>query len=1496
MPYVCFRNILDEKEDFVEIEGRTLVKVAHEYAKLQDDDVYTAIMHEGVKVFLNNEEFLVSEWSRELKKDDKIVIVPKPGGPALMIFGGAALMGGAAIGVQIGLLTAGSFLTTMIFATGLSMVLGGISQLLFAPDLPAPASIRGGRETQTYNWSGIKTMAKTDTPITIVYGTHMVGGNIVSLYTDSYNNTNYLYMLLALCEGEIEGICQERNFNASCHTSNTATSLYEDPAIYVDDQPLREFENVEWWYRKGTNLPDSSKDEFNPRVQNKIPNFDGARIQHDDGREIDTDGVVYTTTKPVDMAVVQIQSPALYKVVNGQIVQNTVKYKIYWKPIGGSYSTFTADKFEPSVSGGTDTNANYCTCTRYSSGTYLWGYKAPTRKIQIIENNYSPFSPSGSTYAGWTSAYHYWNIKFNILDSNNNILETRTINGWENYSYIPRSFFAPALYPDGPHVYLNSSHNPTFRVDSYVVQLDPHGVQPGNEFTISSSKTASVEEIEMKATTKTGFWQTITLDFNDLSTGKDTYVIKVVRTDGGTSSSIEEENKAILHSVTEVIQGNFIYPNTALLGLKIKASQQLSGAPPNIKTVVMGKRIEVPNIRDTSGAENAGNPMKFDSIWWDNTNSKWIASDNATVFWNDTSSYRTEYSENSMLCVRDLMLNALHGLGEYVEEVDLNSAAIRDVVKECHKTYDPYPSSDYFSWWNGGSDDYWSDRWDITILNEYTNASSNEASRYVKFKSTQFPPDREEQHNYIRFKLDTPIKKGETYTASINLSNVGSEIYRITWYAQETVPFGEGRGQSHYIGLSSYVSTSGGTVSQTFKTNYNSNAISLHFKSKKLFSAQINNVSMTRRSNEHYHTFNGVLESGQSALTALLEMCDSFRCWPIWKNGKFTFVSDTDDTPIHTITIGNDISFSQTFTPLSEIPYRLIGQITDEEDFFNMKSLVAVSDKVDLTKSNEKTVGLKGITNIHKAQRELRWKLKKITNCTHVVNIRCGLDMIHATAGDIIYVQDNLPSWGKGGRILSYTATNVTLEATYGFTNVATDTHLLRFSDDENNYYTATIDHTNISNGDSLRVIPIENLPASPCEDSPYAIGESSNYLKKFRLISTNRTNEEEVEVIGMEHLSSLYSEPTLDVIEVQSNPYFNPMAKPGVPRDIRISQLSVYEGIGFAISAKPQFDDKVTKEIVVQIDEEGNGNFTTIAIMPLEQVEYKYKSDNLQLEETYTFRLFCRSAYRDGDPIEVESKLSKDAYAIPAPTGLSIKDSNSASFDTKDVTIVWNPVGVSTGLVGTIKGYKIEVYHTDPTDTSNILRTDFAKNEIYTYTLEMNEEDCSRNSTEQARYSTLYFKVYAVSEAMIVSQASKPFKISNDSPDTLTGLTGKAILGGSQFRWNKSNELDHKLYKYKTKVSSDSWSSWTNIAENSVNRILTATEIDSHGAITNIKFAVKDMDFYHQESSVASVNASSNNISDNIYRIISSKSGGISGSTASLLDGNYSSGGVVIS
>lgn len=1483
-----------------------LIPCVYDYARNSDDELYDLIMNHKVSLYLNDEIVDIDNWCiTEVCETDEIFVTP-------LIAGG----NGGFLQVMLGaVLIAASFITFLapisgyMIAMGVSMMLGGVSSLLFQPTLP---QISGSdmSSSQTYSWSGMKTTAQTDSPIPIVYGTHMVAGNVISIYTESHGGDNYLNMLLALCEGEIEGICTKEDVTSVCDTSYNVTNPY----ILLDDQFISVYNNTTWWYRTGTNLATSGVTAWNswstysigdgvtrnnlkyictvsnsnkepgvysnwenywtifshyPYSQNIIPYFTDSIMQYDDDRDITSDNYIqYTTTKDVDRVILQLKNPGLYEASEetGKIMEYTVYCTIdYKKSIGGSWTVLYVKTWDSNVTGGikddgTTTNSELIDISFFKH-TNVSGVQPPTITIEITSNSFEDFTECSN------ETEKSYKIYYTVFDSNSNILEQSYVtnkivrNKWWRTTYYNESGSGVNLPGDCPPMH----HEYTkFYFNQYEIELS-HEVTAGDKFEISATESSNSNIISINGRNKGELWTSIELNFIEMGLGQDTYDIRLKRPSStpGPSDSFYISDKFILNSVTEVVEGKFIFPNTALLGLRIKANEQLSGAPPNIKVLLKGMKIQVPDIESSSPS---GTDYTFHDCYWNESNDRWETYAGSELYWNNTNSWRTEYANNAILCVRDYMLNTRYGLGKYITSTDLYTTGVADSIKNCHEKYNPYGSSmDALSWWDGTSSVTWNDSWSLSRKASTITVTPNSSTRKITVSAVS---DRLASV-MLYLKTVAPLELDQSYTFKVTIANISGTISDIRFFYKDG-SIGEGLS---LLGTKNTI-TSNGTQEVSFTSHVSSSTLLLDFRFRNsITSFDITDISVETSSTYHYHTYNGVMDSPQSANTALSEMCNSFRCWPVWYSGKFNFIMNKDETPVHTLTVGNLTEFSQSFTPLSEIPNRIIGQFTNRNNNYNMRSLFAKSAFSDLNELNEVTIGLKGITNIKKAEREIKFRLNEVTNCTHNITAKCRLDYIHATAGDVIRLQDDVvTNWGQGGRVLDYTSTHIVIDKEYEFSNVATNTFIINYQKSDNSFVNASVDTTNINNDDALMTIPVESLNGNPATDAVYGIGVSDSSLKEFRLLSVTRSGVDEITIAGREHLPALYTEPDISIIDDTWEPPLNLYGIPGAPTKCSVIPTQSINGLGFILKAFGPSDGLAVKEIVVQMRTE-TSSYNTIAILPDGQNEATYVDDNLIIGSTYIFRFFCRTEYKSGvsNAYITSVVLNPTGSTIPAPTGIYIKGADPNDVDDegrhyyadKDINLAWNSVDKI------IIGYAIDIYHTE-VSTANLLRTTTVGSAEYTYYFDSNVEDSGGNA-----HSNIIFVFRTISENSLKSVDSTIFNTINKDPSIPTGLTATSTIGGVQFTWDKNDEIDFKNYKVSTKVGTASFSEYSDIMDTSYQKSLIQSDIDSHGTKALIEAKVQVADLFNQTSVAASdVSANANTISDNTFQISGTTSG----------------------
>ena len=159
-------------------------------------------------------------------ENSQIVISVKPEAAA------AATWVVSAIGVT-GVAAAVAYAVVYVaVALAVSYVGGLLMNAIMGSQKPDSSADGTAESSPTYSWEGASTLPRIGTPIPVLYGTHALAGNIIQRKVVVEGDNQYLYLLLALCEGKINDL----NVND----------------ITIDNTPLSNFTDVQWFYRNGT--------------------------------------------------------------------------------------------------------------------------------------------------------------------------------------------------------------------------------------------------------------------------------------------------------------------------------------------------------------------------------------------------------------------------------------------------------------------------------------------------------------------------------------------------------------------------------------------------------------------------------------------------------------------------------------------------------------------------------------------------------------------------------------------------------------------------------------------------------------------------------------------------------------------------------------------------------------------------------------------------------------------------------------------------------------------------------------------------------------------------------------------------------------------------------------------------------------------------------------------------------------------------------------------
>jgi len=172
-------------------------------------------------VLLNGE--IVEDMDTIVAKHSSIILTPYVSGGAIgkvlavvatIAIAIVAPMAATAMVNAIGATTALGYAaaTAIYYGTMAAVMIGGsmLVNSVLAPDAITAGTASLGRagtqESPTYSWNGIKTSTGQNGPIPVVYGTAWVGGQVINKFITYDGTDEYLYVQLALCQGEIYDI------------------------------------------------------------------------------------------------------------------------------------------------------------------------------------------------------------------------------------------------------------------------------------------------------------------------------------------------------------------------------------------------------------------------------------------------------------------------------------------------------------------------------------------------------------------------------------------------------------------------------------------------------------------------------------------------------------------------------------------------------------------------------------------------------------------------------------------------------------------------------------------------------------------------------------------------------------------------------------------------------------------------------------------------------------------------------------------------------------------------------------------------------------------------------------------------------------------------------------------------------------------------------------------------------------------------------------------
>jgi len=326
--------------------------------------------------------------------------------------------------------------------------------------------------------------------------------------------------------------------------------------------------------------------------------------------------------------------------------------------------------------------------------------------------------------------------------------------------------------------------------------------------------------------------------------------------------------------------------------------------------------------------------------------------------------------------------------------------------------------------------------------------------------------------------------------------------------------------------------------------------------------------------------FDGVFDTATSLWEAALEVCAIARAQLVMRGTKiFIVVDDARATPAQLFTVGNTNvnSFNETFLPMQDRAASIEVGYTNAAQDYARDTLTVVNAAISETAAQRIQIGLRGITRASQAWREAFYRLKRNELLKRTAILGVDIDALACTAGDLIWVQNDITRWGVGGRAASgSTTTRLQLDQSVSLESGIAYELKLRLADDT--LVTRTITTTA---GTVSAVDVSEAFPSAPSIYDVWALGETGKAIKEFLVLDVQRDGDQRAKLSLIEYNASLYGlDSGLPALETQDVSAAAPL--PRITRFAVEEQMVLAAGGNIEVNLDIIFDTINTERVDV--------------------------------------------------------------------------------------------------------------------------------------------------------------------------------------------------------------------------------------------------------------------------------------------------------------------------
>jgi predicted phage tail protein len=589
--------------------------------------------------------------------------------------------------------------------------------------------------SQTYGWDGIQTIQDIGVPVPIIYGEHRVGGNIINMNIENIKQDPYYYAPIII-ENVSGGVVDRMELDQTI--------------FHCDDNIIMiKFRIPAATYLSSTGT-DGTKYYSNVKYIVSYKIFDGAPTTgtYTTHATYGGDGLshsIYQKARPGGGPAMPVIT--YYKYHEYYDVQIELAEEDYYFKIDASLSSVYIAPYNCTAKFKVDTTSvvnNQVMNMLIGLGE---GEIDSINNVQINNNDINNFKDVDVYKRLGTNGQ---SIIQRFADLNNIFSINTKLNFGSSYTYTTdeddvEGFEIQFYCPDGIYeVNEDTGENEVWEVKYHIeYKLHSSGTWIDSGYYTLSFKTRNA--------INQAFYQ------DGLTAGQ--YDIRVTKISADPSTYTVGD--LYIQYINEINKDDMLYPNTALLGLRMLATDQLSGGIPNITADVRGIKVSVPRIM-YSGAEVA-----WEEYYWDPINSQYKRfADDAVCTWDGTT-FITLWSANPIWCLKDLLINKRYGLGEYIDSTMISSADFLSMSRYCEEKV-----------LNGAG--AYEKRYQLNIVLDGTSSALDMIMQICNtFNGLAF---------YSNGTISVKIDKKDTPTQLFSMGNIIKDSFSQSWKSLKEIP------------------------------------------------------------------------------------------------------------------------------------------------------------------------------------------------------------------------------------------------------------------------------------------------------------------------------------------------------------------------------------------------------------------------------------------------------------------------------------------------------------------------------------------------------------------------------------------------------------------------------------------------------------------------------------------------------------------------------------